>query len=71
MKEEALTHASLRYNVEITELTSANAKLAANHDREVAAKEKAETELESMRLRLESTLAELDRSAAARSDLER
>ena len=71
LNEEALTHASLRHNVEITELSSANAKLAASHDRETAAREKAESELESLRARLESTMSELERSAMARSELER
>ena len=71
LNEEALAHASLKYNLELTNLSSANAKLTSSLDQETALKEKLESELASMKARMEATGGELDRAAQARSELER
>ena len=71
LNEEALTHASVKYNVELTALQSANAKMSSSLDKEIATREKLESELVSLKSRLEASQTELDRSAQARSEVER
>ena len=71
LNEEALAHASLKYNLDLTNFSSANAKLTSSLEQETSMREKLESELASLKARMEATTGEMERTAQASSDLER
>ncbi|KAK2148621.1 hypothetical protein LSH36_488g01003 [Paralvinella palmiformis] len=71
INEEALAEASMKYNMELTGLSTENTKLKANLESERTTREKLESEVESLRHRLETTSAELSKAQDARNELER
>lgn len=61
----------MQYNIQLSQLKTENAVLTSSVDKEKATREKLDMEVESLRSRLSSTSAELEKSQSARSELER
>ncbi|XP_064604354.1 trichohyalin-like isoform X2 [Liolophura sinensis] len=71
LNEEALAHATMQYNVQLSSMRTENSMLTSSLEKERASKDKVETELESMRNRQHTASLELERSQQARSEAER
>ncbi|KAK7503606.1 hypothetical protein BaRGS_00005145 [Batillaria attramentaria] len=70
LNEEALAHATMQYNMQLGTLRSEGSTAAAAIEKERAAREKLEAELESLQKRLLSANTEKDRAVQARNELE-
>ena len=102
LNEEALAHATMQYNIQLSQLKTENAVLISNLEKERNSKEKTESEvidgyfktiglllsvllllshsvqlfrvflqIKSLQIRLDTTIVELEKAQAARSELER
>ncbi|KAM4748880.1 ankyrin repeat domain-containing protein 26 [Rhinophrynus dorsalis] len=71
MNEETLTQTVIQYNGQLNALKTEAAMLCSNLDREKQSKERLETEMESIRSRLTSTLQELERNQTSKVDADR
>ena len=71
LQEEALAHATMQYNIQLSQLKTENTVLTSSLDKERSTREKMDVEVDSLRSRLSSTSGELEKSQAARSELER
>ncbi|CAH1784759.1 unnamed protein product, partial [Owenia fusiformis] len=69
LNEEALAHASMQYNVQLSAVKTENSVLASNLEKEKAAREKFETESTSLMTRFNQASTELDRAQQARNEL--
>ncbi|KAM8820121.1 uncharacterized protein ACNFOS_001310 [Eudromia elegans] len=71
LNEEALTQTVLQCNTQLNLLKTESAVLTAKLEQTKESKDRLETELESLRSRLNLALQELDRHQASRNDIER
>ncbi|XP_023931710.1 ankyrin repeat domain-containing protein 26 isoform X2 [Lingula anatina] len=71
LNEEALTHASMQYNVQIGHCKAEMSLLSSNLEKEKSSREKLETELESMKSLLTAANLELEKTRLARNELEK
>nr|XP_015207761.1 PREDICTED: ankyrin repeat domain-containing protein 26-like [Lepisosteus oculatus] len=71
LNEEALAQTVFQYNSQLSALKTECSVITSKLEHEKQAKDKLETELESVRIRLTSALQEVERSQAAKADLER
>ncbi|XP_056429813.1 ankyrin repeat domain-containing protein 26 isoform X5 [Hyla sarda] len=71
MNEETLTQTVIQYNGQLNALKTETAMMCSKIEHEKQSKERLETELEAVRSRLNSTLQDLERSQALKTDTER
>ncbi|XP_069048664.1 ankyrin repeat domain-containing protein 26 isoform X9 [Lepisosteus oculatus] len=71
LNEEALAQTVFQYNSQLSALKTECSVITSKLEHEKQAKDKLETELESVRIRLTSALQEVERSQAAKADVER
>ncbi|OCT87363.1 hypothetical protein XELAEV_18021062mg [Xenopus laevis] len=71
MNEETLTQTVIQYNSQLHALKTENTMLCSKLEHEKQGKDRLETELESIRSRLTSTLQEVERNQALKIDVER
>ncbi|XP_075130395.1 ankyrin repeat domain-containing protein 26 [Leptodactylus fuscus] len=71
MNEETLTQTVIQYNGQLNALKTETAMMCSKIEHEKQSKERLETELEAVRSRLNSTIQDLERSQALKTDTER
>ncbi|XP_075456077.1 ankyrin repeat domain-containing protein 26 isoform X12 [Ascaphus truei] len=71
MNEETLTQTVIQYNGQLNALKTESTMLCSKLEHEKQSKERLETETESIRSRLTSTLQELERNQTLKTDIER
>ncbi|XP_069832588.1 ankyrin repeat domain-containing protein 26 isoform X2 [Dendropsophus ebraccatus] len=71
MNEETLTQTVIQYNGQLNALKTETAMMCSKIEHEKQSKERLETEVEAVRSRLNSTLQDLERSQASKTDTER
>ncbi|XP_040267455.1 ankyrin repeat domain-containing protein 26 isoform X5 [Bufo bufo] len=71
MNEETLTQTVIHYNGQLNALKTEAAMMCSKVEHEKQSKERLETELEAVRSRLNSTIQDLERSQALKTDTER